>query len=131
MISLPDLYFRVRDNGAAVFRLNDGSRDRRLELEQIAVVNTNRGDFKVQGDHVLTTAERETIQTWLAHRMAVLAKREMDDIRRTLDQINLMTQWAQAKADDDQLEEVTDQLLLAMHDLRSTLVRKKAERSPD
>ena len=47
MISLPDLYFRVRDNGAAVFRLNDGSRDRRLELEQIAVVNTNRGDFKV------------------------------------------------------------------------------------
>lgn len=28
----------------------------------------------------------------------------------------------------DQLEDVTDALLLAMHDLRSVLVRRKAER---
>ncbi len=33
-----------------------------------------------------------------------------------------------SKASDAQLEEVTDALLLAMHDLRSVLVRKKAER---
>ncbi|MFT6025713.1 MAG: hypothetical protein ACI9PY_003858, partial [Ascidiaceihabitans sp.] len=29
---------------------------------------------------------------------------------------------------DEQLDAVTDDLLLAMHDLRSTLVRKKADR---
>jgi hypothetical protein len=34
----------------------------------------------------------------------------------------------QSKASDAQLDEVTDALLLAMHDLRSVLVRKKAER---
>jgi hypothetical protein len=34
----------------------------------------------------------------------------------------------QTKAADAALEEVTDTLLLAMHDLRSVLVRKKAER---
>jgi hypothetical protein len=34
----------------------------------------------------------------------------------------------QSKANNEQLEAVTDQLLLAMHDLRSTLVRKKADR---
>ncbi len=32
------------------------------------------------------------------------------------------------EGDGAQLEEVTDALLLAMHDLRSVLVRKKAER---
>ena len=42
--------------------------------------------------------------------------------------MNLTTQWVQSKAEDAQLEQVTDLLLLAMHDLRSVLVRKKAER---
>ena len=54
MSDLPTLYFRGRENGAAVFRLDGENRDRRLELEQIAVVNTNRGDFKALGDHILT-----------------------------------------------------------------------------
>ena len=44
------------------------------------------------------------------------------------DYLNLTTHWAQSRATDEQLEEVTDALLLAMHDLRSVLVRKKADR---
>jgi hypothetical protein len=54
----------------------------------------------------------------------------MDDIHRAIDHLNLTTQWVQSKASDEQLEEVTDALLLAMHDLRSTLVRKKSSRLP-
>ena len=128
MSDLPNLFFRVRDNGAAVFRLDGENRDRRLELEQIAVVNTNRGDFKALGDHILTEAERQVISDWLQSRLKLLAVREMDDVHRAIDQINLTSQWAQAKATDAQLEDVTEQLLLAMHDLRNTLVRKKADR---
>ena len=128
MSDLPNLYFRVRENGAAVFRLDGENRDRRLELEQIAVVNTNRGDFKALGDHILTDAERQVIADWLQERLTLLSTREMDDVHRAIDQINLTSQWAQSKAKDDQLNEVTEQLLLAMHDLRSILVRKKADR---
>jgi hypothetical protein len=54
--------------------------------------------------------------------------REVDDILRTVDHLNLTTQWAQSRATDVQLEAVTDQLLLAMHDLRTMLVRRKADR---
>ena len=128
MSDLPNLYFRVRENGAAVFRLDGENRDRRLELEQIAVVNTNRGDFKALGDHILTDAERQVIADWLQERLTLLSTREMDDVHRAIDQINLTSQWAQSTATDDQLNEVTEQLLLAMHDLRSILVRKKADR---
>lgn len=128
MSDLPNLYFRVRENGAAVFRLDGENRDRRLELEQIAVVNTNRGDFKALGDHILTDAERQVIADWLQERLTLLSTREMDDVHRAIDQINLTSQWAQSKATNDQLNEVTEQLLLAMHDLRSILVRKKADR---
>ena len=42
--------------------------------------------------------------------------------------MNFTTQWAQSKASDDALEAVTDPLLMAMHDLRSVLIRKKADR---
>jgi len=129
MTGFPDLYFRVRDNGAAVFRVDGENRDRRLEFDQIAVVNTNRGDFKVLGDHILTDEERDTITGWMNARLDLLAVRQMDDINRAIDQINITSHWVQSKATDAQLEQVTEELLIAMHDLRSNLVRKKADRA--
>lgn len=64
----------------------------------------------------------------MQERTALLAERDIDDSLRAVDYLNLTSQWAQAKATDEQLEAVTDDLLLAMHDLRSVLVRKKADR---
>ena len=64
----------------------------------------------------------------MEERVAVLATRDIDDIYRAIDHLNLTTHWAQTRAEEDQLEEVTDALLLAMHDLRNVLVRKKADR---
>ncbi len=128
MSPLPELYFRTRENGALVFRLDSDNRDRRLEYTQIAVVNTNRGDFKSHGDHELTEAEAAAIQGWLNTRMTLLENRATDDAARLADQINYATHWAQTKATDGQLETVTEDLLLAMHDLRNVLLRKKADR---
>lgn len=125
---LPDYYFRIRENGAAVFRVDTENRQRRIELDQIAVVNVRNGEIRPQGDRVLSAEDMETIRAWLTARQDVLARRDVDDIHRAVDHLNLTTQWAQSKATPDQLEEVTDALLLAMHDLRSVLVRKKAER---
>ena len=129
MTGILDLYFRVRDNGAVVFRVDGENRDRRLEFDQIAVVNTNRGDFKALGDHILTDEERDTITGWMNARLDLLAVRQMDDIHRAIDQINITSHWVQSKATDAQLEDVTENLLIAMHDLRSNLVRKKADRT--
>lgn len=128
MTDLPELYFRVRDNGAAVFRISAENRERRIEMDQIAVVNTNRGDYKIHGDATLSPAEEQVITDWMQSRLAVLASREMDDIHRAVDHLKQTAQWAQAKASDSQLEQVTDDLLMAMHDLRSVLIRKKADR---
>ncbi len=125
---LPDYYFRIRENGAAVFRVDTENRQRRIEMDQIAVVNVKNGEIKAQGEHKLTPDELREIEAWMARRIAVLASRDIDDIHRAVDYLNLTTQWVQAKASDAQLETVTDDLLLAMHDLRSVLVRKKAER---
>jgi len=125
---LPDYYFRIRENGAAVFRVDTENRQRRIEMDQIATVNVRNGDIKPHGDRDLTDPDLEVIRDWLTRRIALLAERDIDDIHRAVDYMNLTTQWVQSKANDAQLEDVTDALLLAMHDLRSVLVRKKADR---
>lgn len=125
---LPDYYFRIRENGAAVFRVDTENRQRRIEMDQIATVNVRNGDIRPHGDRTLSEADLATIRGWMAARTDLLARRDTDDIHRAVDHLNLTAQWAQSKATDAQLDEVTDALLLAMHDLRSVLVRKQSER---
>ncbi len=127
-IALPEYYFRVRENGAFVFRVNTENGQRPLDLDQIAVVNIRNGEVKPQGSYQLTDADRAAIADWMAGRKATLEDRELDDILRSVDHLNLTAHWAQTRATPEALEQVTDALLLAMHDLRSVLVRKKADR---
>lgn len=125
---LPPYYFRVRDNGAFVFRVDTENRQRRIEMDQIAVVDIRNGEIKPHGGRELTPEDLAAIKQWMEERNRLLAYRDIDDIHRAVDYLNTTTQWAQSKATDEQLEAVTDALLLAMHDLRTTLVRKKSER---
>lgn len=127
-VELPELFFRVKDNGAAVFRVDPENRQKRIELDQIAVVNIRNGEIKPTGKAEVSESEQEAMQTWLTERLALAERREIDDIHRAIDQLNLTAQWAQSKATPDQLEEVTDRLLMSMYDLRQVLVRKKADR---
>lgn len=128
MSDLPDYYFRVRENGAFVFRVDTENRQRRIEMDQIAVINIRNGEVKPHGDRVLSDEDNAAIRDWMEERSALLARRDMDDIHRAIDHLNLTAHWAQSKATDAQLDEITDTLLLAMHDLRTVLVRKKADR---
>jgi len=125
---VPEYYFRIRENGAAVFRLDKSNRQRRIEMEEIASVNVRNGNVKPHGDAVLSARDQAAIGEWLAARVAVIAAREVDDILRLADQLNLTAQWAHSRADGAELAAVTEPLLLAMHDLRAVLVRRKSER---
>lgn len=125
---LPDYYFRVRENGAVAYRVDTQNRHRRIEMDQIAVINIRNGEVKPHGDRELSGEDRAAIDAWIAERKALLAARDIDDILRTVDHLNLTAHWAQTRAADADLEAVTDTLLLAMHDLRTVLVRKKADR---
>jgi len=91
------------------------------------IVNVRNGEVKPHGDRELSDADIAAIQQWLNDRVALLAHREVDDILRTTDHLNLTTQWVQSKATQEQLDQITDPLLMAMHDLRTVLVRKKAD----
>jgi hypothetical protein len=125
---LPDYFFRVRENGAFVFRVDTENRMRRIEMDQIATVNVRNGEIKPHGERKLSAEDMAAIRGWLGERQALLARRDIDDILRAVDTLNLTAHWAQTRATDAQLEAVSDALLLAMHDLRTVLVRRKADR---
>ena len=46
MAELPEFYFRVRENGASVFRVDTENRHRRIEMHEIAMVNIRNGNIK-------------------------------------------------------------------------------------
>jgi hypothetical protein len=115
----------VRENGALVFRVDTENRQRRIEMDQIAAINIRNGEIKPQGDRELSERDLQEIHDWMNERTALLAERDIDDIYRAVDYLNLTTQWAQARASDAQLEAVTDDLLLAMHDLCLCLCARK------
>jgi hypothetical protein len=125
---LPDYYFRVRENGAFVFRVDTENRQRRIDMEQIASVNIRKGEIKPHGERTLTPEDMAAIEAWMSDRLKLLEYRDIDDILRAVDYLNTTTNWVQSKATDAQLDQVSDALLLAMHDLRTVLVRKKADR---
>ena len=125
---LPEYYFRVRENGAFVFRVDTENRQRRIDMDQIAVVNIRKCEIKPHGERELTDQDISIIRDWMDERMELLDYRDIDDIHRAVDYLNTTAHWVQSKATDEQLEAVTDALLMAMHDLRTVLVRKKADR---
>lgn len=125
---LPQYYYRVRENGAFVYRVDTANRERRIEMDQIAVVNIKNGEIKAHGQRDLSDDDIAEISAWMYARKATLEQRDIEDIRRTIDHMNLTAHWAQSKASPEALALVTDELLLAMHDLRQVLVRKKADR---
>jgi hypothetical protein len=127
--TLPKYFFRIRENGAQVFRIDTENQNQRLELEPIAFANVRNGEIRPQGDRELSDADVAEIERWLADRKDILSQRELQDVQNTIEQLNLTAHWANSKADDESLELVTDQLLLAMHDLRTVLVRKKADKA--
>lgn len=123
----PGYYFRTRENGAIVFKVDTANRLRRMDLIQIAVVNLNNGEVRPHGDHELSSEDDATIKSWMAERQDVLKVRQLDDIQRTIEHLNQTASWAQQRATPDELKRVTDALLMAMHDLRTVLVRKTSD----
>ncbi|MEJ6814406.1 MAG: hypothetical protein QNK87_09235, partial [Octadecabacter sp.] len=65
---LPDYYFRVRENGVAVFRVDTENHQRRIEMDQIAVINIKDGEVKPNGDRQLSPEDIERIESWMADR---------------------------------------------------------------
>ena len=126
MFDRPTLYFRRKENGAAVYRIASGGHAR-LDLLQIAVLKQN-GDVKSSGKQQPTDVELAEIDAWHDARKAEQKSRDAARVDRLVGDMNAVAQWVQANANDKQVAQSSQSILMAMHDLRSTLVRRMAGR---
>ena len=122
-----DLYFRIKDNGATVFRINDETRQRRLDLQPVAKANVRNGDIKLRKDVTLSDAELSEIKAWLDARSTELQGREIEQARLTIEQLNTTANWISSKPDEALADAISEDLLMAMHDLRTAIVRFKSK----
>ena len=58
-------FFRVKENGTVVSRIDPESPTRRIEMTQIAVINVKNGEIRPQGDRVLGDEDRRAVEEWL------------------------------------------------------------------
>ena len=122
-----NLYFRIKDNGATVFRINDETRQRRLDLQPVAEANVRNGDIKLRKDVTLSDAELSEIKAWLDARSTELQGREIEQARLTIEQLNTTANWISSKPDEAVADAISEDLLMAMHDLRTAIVRFKSK----
>lgn len=119
----PNLFFRVRKNGIAVFRVAEDRSTHRLELLQIAVAKEKTGEIKPKAGITLSDPETEAIKNWLKNR----STNDASEMSAICDQLNFAAQWVQADASDAEISSEETRLLMSIHDLRTTLVRRLAK----
>lgn len=125
------LYFRTKENGAFVYRVDTENRQRRLELDHIATINVRNAVIKPHGNATLTEQEEAEITAWITQRQETLAQRQIEDIKRAIDTLCHTAHWVQTKATDAEINTFSGELLMAMHDLRSAIVRRKSDQLKD
>ena len=125
MFDRPTLYFRRKDNGAAVYRIATGEHAR-LDMQQIAILKQN-GEVKPSGRQEPTEGELAEIAAWHDARKAEQKTRDAARVDRLVGDMNAVAQWVQASANDKQITQNAQPILMAMHDLRATLVRRLSD----
>jgi len=125
MFDQSTLYFRRKGHGAAVYRVATGG-DARLDLLQVATLKQN-GDVKPAGKQEPTEAELTEIAAWYDAQSAKQTTRDAARVDQLVGDINAMAQWVQANANDQQVTQNAQPILMAMHDLRATLVRRLSD----
>lgn len=117
------LYYRHRKLGAQVFRMEVANRQRRIELNQIASI-TNSGKIVPHKRRPATEAELAEIAQWWADWQARRDAGTLKHIEGFMNDLNQFTNWIAKDAPDSEVDALSDDLLMALLDLRQTVVRR-------
>jgi hypothetical protein len=120
------LYYRHRQNGVLVFRMEVANRQRRIELNQIASISKT-GDIIPHKRRAPTDEEVEEMTAWWATWQARKDADSLTDTEQFLVQLNQFTDWVQRRAEDGEVDALSDDLLTALLDLRHVVVRRLSD----
>ena len=117
------LYFRHRKQGAQVFRMEVANRQRRIELNQIASI-TQQGEIVPHKRRPANESELQEISEWWQDWKKRRDAGELNQTETFMAGLNQYTNWIAKDAPDDEVDALSDDLLMALLDLRQTVVRR-------
>jgi len=117
------LYYRHRDNGVTVFRMEVANRQRRIELNQIATILKD-GTIAPHKRRPPSDAEREEIAAWWADWQTRSATGDVCETEKFIAALGQFTDWLARRAPGEEVDQQSDALLTALLDLRQTVVRR-------
>lgn len=118
------LYFRIKDNGALIFRVDAENPKKQIELDQIGAVNIRSGQVNLQPDQTLSAEEQSELDLWIAMRKLHLST---NNVQSCIEQMNTTAHWIKSSATKSEVSDIQDNLLMAMHDLRQVIIRKLSD----
>ncbi len=120
------LYYRHRQNGVVVFRMEVSNRQRRIELNQIASI-AKTGEIVPHKRRPPSDEEIEEMTGWWASWQARQHTDDLSETEKFLVEINQFTDWVQRRADSAEVNDMSDDLLMALLDLRQVVVRRLSD----
>ncbi len=124
------LYYRHRQNGVTVFRLEVANRQRRIELNRIASLSRT-GKITPHPRRVPSDAERDEIARWWQDWQDRRAAGSLGETERFVETLNHFTDWVARRADGAEIDARSDALLTALLDLRQVVVRRLSQIEPE
>ena len=86
-------------------------------------MNQEAGTWTARGGATLTAADEAAMRDW----MGAADNRPQGPRERGLKGIGRLADWAQRDAEAAELDEAADEILLAMHDLRQVILRRRGD----
>ena len=124
------LYYRLRRQGALVFRMEVANRQRRIELNQVAAISAS-GEVTPHRRRPASDAEMAEAAAWWRDWCARRDAGRLTETERFMAELNGFTDWMAREAPDDEVAGLSDPLLLALLDLRQVVVRRLSEVEAD
>lgn len=128
-LNLPKVFFRIKDNGANIFRVKTTGKTGRIELIRLGTAAIKSQKILAQDGVTITEDEYAQIREWLSQQTS---SRLPEDLRRLSRDVNLAAQQISAKTElDPELESAINNLLLSLFDLQREVTEKILRRQLD
>ena len=124
------LYYRLREKGALVFRMEVANRQRRIELNRIATISAD-GEVTPHRQRPASDQEMAQAAAWWRDWCARRDEGRLAETERFMAQLNGFTDWMAREAADGEVAELSDPLLMALLDLRQVVVRRLSDVEAD
>ncbi|MEM9061764.1 MAG: hypothetical protein AAGD13_14995 [Pseudomonadota bacterium] len=117
------LYYRLRKQGAQVFRMEVANKQRRIELNQIASI-TQQGEIVPHKRRPANESELSEIAAWWSDWKAREGDGSLYKTELLMAELNEFTNWIAKDAPAEEVDNLSDDLLTTLLDLRQTIVRR-------